>query len=216
MHSSKSKLEMLQAHLGYILEAALLEEMADVAKIRETVTEEIVLHVGDQLQMIPIVMEGSIKISRENESGDELLLYYMEGGDTCAMSLQCCTRKIDSQIKATSMEPSLILMFPSENMERWLDHYKSWRQFILNSYHSRMIELMESIDAIAFMNLDQRLLKYLSDQAKILGSLEINHTHQQVADDLHSSRVVISRLLKQLETKGEIQLLRNKIILKKF
>ncbi|MEY3742055.1 MAG: hypothetical protein RL371_958, partial [Bacteroidota bacterium] len=75
---------MLQAHLGYILEAALLEEMADVAKIRETVTDEIVVHVGDQLQMIPIVMEGSIKISRENESGDELLLYYMEGGDTCA------------------------------------------------------------------------------------------------------------------------------------
>jgi CRP/FNR family transcriptional regulator len=162
------------------------------------------------------VIEGSIKISRENENGEELLLYYMEGGDTCAMSLQCCTRKVDSQIKATSMEPSLLLMFPSENMERWLDHYKSWRQFILNSYHSRMIELMESIDAIAFMNLDQRLLKYLSDQAKILGSLEINHTHQQVADDLHSSRVVISRLLKQLETKGEIQLLRNKIILKKF
>ena len=114
------------------------------------------------------------------------------------------------------MEPSLLLMFPAENMEHWMDQYKSWRQYILNSYHSRMIELMESIDAIAFMNLDQRLLKYLSDQAKILGSIEINHTHQQVADDLHSSRVVISRLLKQLETKGEIKLHRNKIILLNF
>ena len=216
MLRAESKLEMLQAHLGYVLEAALLEEMAEVAKIRETATDEVVVHVGDQLQMIPIVIEGSIKISRENENGDELLLYYMEGGDTCAMSLQCCTRKIDSQIKATSMEPSLLLMFPTEFMERWLDHYKSWRQFILDSYHTRMLELMESIDAIAFMNLDQRLLRYLSDQAKILGSVEINHTHQQVADDLHSSRVVISRLLKQLETKGEIKLLRNKIILINF
>ena len=207
---------MLQDHLGYLLEAELLEQMAQVAKIRETTTDEIIVHVGDHLQMIPIVIEGSIKISRENENGVELLLYYIEGGDTCAMSLQCCTRKIDSQIKATSMEPSFLLMFPAEYMENWLDQFKSWRQYILNSYHTRMLELMESIDAIAFMNLDQRLLRYLSDQAKILGSTEINLTHQQVADDLHSSRVVISRLLKQLETKGEIKLLRNKIILMNF
>ena len=212
----ENKLQLLKEHLGYVLEDGLLEEMAQVAKVRETATDEIVVNVGDHLQMIPIVIEGSIKISRENDNGEELLLYYIEGGDTCAMSLQCCTRKIDSQIKATSMEPSLLLMFPAENMEHWMDQYKSWRQYILNSYHSRMIELMESIDAIAFMNLDQRLLKYLSDQAKILGSVEINHTHQQVADDLHSSRVVISRLLKQLETKGEIKLHRNKIILLNF
>lgn len=207
---------MLQDHLGYVLEDALLNEMAAVAKLRETATDEIIVNVGDHLQMIPIVIEGSIKISREKEDGEEILLYYIEGGDTCAMSLQCCTRKIDSQIKATSMEPSLLLMFPSEYMERWLDQYKSWRQFILDSYHSRLLELMESIDAIAFMNLDQRLLKYLSDQAKILGSLEIHLTHQQIADDLHSSRVVISRLLKQLENRGEIQLSRHKIILLNF
>lgn len=216
MQAKESKLKMLQDHLGYVLEDALLNEMAAVAKLRETATDEIIVHVGDHLQMIPIVIEGSIKISREKEDGEEILLYYIEGGDTCAMSLQCCTRKIDSQIKATSMEPSLLLMFPSEYMERWLDQYKTWRQFILDSYHTRMLELMESIDAIAFMNLDQRLLKYLSDQAKILGSLEIHLTHQQVADDLHSSRVVISRLLKQLETKGEIKLARNKIILRNF
>jgi CRP/FNR family transcriptional regulator len=216
MLKSENKLRLLQEHLGYILEEGLLEEMAQVAKVRETATDEIVVNVGDHLQMIPIVIEGSIKISRENDNGEELLLYYIEGGDTCAMSLQCCTRKIDSQIKATSMEPSLLLMFPAEYMEHWLDQYKSWRQYILDSYHTRMLELMESIDAIAFMNLDQRLLKYLFDQAKILGSVEINLTHQKVADDLHSSRVVISRLLKQLEVKGEIKLLRNKIILNNF
>lgn len=216
MQAKENKLKMLQDHLGYVLEDALLNEMAAVAKLRETATDEIIVNVGDHLQMIPIVIEGSIKISREKEDGEEILLYYIEGGDTCAMSLQCCTRKIDSQIKATSMEPSLLLMFPSEYMERWLDQYKTWRQFIMDSYHTRMLELMESIDAIAFMNLDQRLLKYLSDQAKILGSLEIHLTHQQIADDLHSSRVVISRLLKQLENRGEIQLSRHKIILLNF
>jgi len=214
MLSQQNKELMLQAQLGYVLEPELIAEMAKLAKVRETTTDEIIVHVGDRLQLIPIVIEGSIKVSRENENGEELLLYYIEGGDTCAMSLQCCTKKIDSQIKATAMEPSLLLMIPAEYMEIWMDHYKSWRTYIISNYHTRMMELMESIDAIAFMNLDQRLLKYLRDQAKLLGSLEILHTHQQVADDLHSSRVVISRLLKQLEIKGEITLHRNKIILK--
>lgn len=214
MLSLENKELMLQAQLGYVLEPELIAEMAKLAKVRETTTDEIIVHVGDRLQLIPIVIEGSIKVSRENENGEELLLYYIEGGDTCAMSLQCCTKKIDSQIKATAMEPSLLLMIPAEYMEIWMDQYKSWRTYIINNYHTRMMELMESIDAIAFMNLDQRLLKYLRDQAKLLGSLEILHTHQQVADDLHSSRVVISRLLKQLEIKGEITLHRNKIILK--
>lgn len=214
MLSLENKELMLQAQLGYILESELIAEMAKLAKVRETTTDEIIVHVGDRLQLIPIVIEGSIKVSRENENGEELLLYYIESGDTCAMSLQCCTKKIDSQIKATAMEPSLLLMIPAEYMEIWMDQYKSWRTYIINNYHTRMMELMESIDAIAFMNLDQRLLKYLRDQAKLLGSLEILHTHQQVADDLHSSRVVISRLLKQLEIKGEITLHRNKIILK--
>jgi CRP/FNR family transcriptional regulator len=214
MLSQTDKQTMLEAQLGYALEPALIAEMAQLAKIRETTTDEIIVHVGDRLQLIPIVIEGSIKVSRENEDGEELLLYYIEGGDTCAMSLQCCTKKIDSQIKATAMEPSLLLMIPAEYMEIWMDQYKSWCTYIIRNYHTRMMELMESIDAIAFMNLDQRLLKYLRDQAKLLGSLEILHTHQEVAEDLHSSRVVISRLLKQLEIKGEITLHRNKIVLK--
>jgi CRP/FNR family transcriptional regulator len=104
-------------------------------------------------------------------------------------------------------------MFPSEYMQLWMDKYRSWREYILQSYHTRMLELMETIDEIAFMRLDERLIKYLTDQAKLLGNLELHHTHQQIADDLHSSRVVISRLLKQLENKGAIQIRRNRIIL---
>jgi CRP/FNR family transcriptional regulator len=210
------KKQLLHDTIGYILEEALIEEMSKIAKIRETVQDEIIIHVGDELKMIPIVVYGSIKVSRENTASDELLLYYIEGGDTCAMTLQCCVRKTDSQIKATSMEPSLLLMFPSEYMQLWMDKYRSWREYILQSYHTRMLELMETIDEIAFMRLDERLIKYLTDQAKLLGNLELHHTHQQIADDLHSSRVVISRLLKQLENKGAIQIRRNRIILKEI
>jgi len=210
------KKQLLHDTIGYILEEELIEEMSKIAKIRETVQDEIIIHVGDELKMIPIVVYGSIKVSRENTEGDELLLYYIEGGDTCAMTLQCCVRKTDSQIKATSMEPSLLLMFPSEYMQLWMDKYRSWREYILQFYHTRMLELMETIDEIAFMRLDERLIKYLTDQAKLLGNLELHHTHQQIADDLHSSRVVISRLLKQLENKGAIQIRRNRIILKEI
>lgn len=210
------KKQLLHDTIGYILEEELIEEMSKIAKIRETVQDEIIIHVGDELKMIPIVVYGSIKVSRENPDGDELLLYYIEGGDTCAMTLQCCVRKTDSQIKATSMESSLLLMFPSEYMQLWMDKYRSWREYILQSYHTRMLELMETIDEIAFMRLDERLIKYLTDQAKLLGNLELHHTHQQIADDLHSSRVVISRLLKQLENKGAIQIRRNRIILKEI
>ena len=216
MQNSINKKQLITEALGYIIEPALIDEMSETARIRETVADEIIMHVGDELLMIPIVISGSIKVSRESEEGNELLLYYIEGGDTCAMTLQCCVQKVDSQIKATAMEPSLLLMFPVENMERWMDKYKSWREYILNSYQTRMMELMETIDAMAFMRLDERLLKYINDQVKLLGSLEIYHTHQQIADDLHSSRVVISRLLKQLENKGVIEINRNKITLKNF
>ncbi|MEY4572744.1 MAG: hypothetical protein RLZ10_1992 [Bacteroidota bacterium] len=216
MLKSSDKQKLIYDQLGHILEAELILEMGEVARVRETTIDEIIVHVGDELKMIPLVLSGSIKVSRENKNGEELLLYYIEGGDTCAMTLQCCVRKTDSQIKATTMEPSLLLMFPVDKMEDWMNRFKGWREFILQSYHSRLSELMETIDAIAFMRLDERILKYLKDQAKLLGSLEIHHTHQQIADDLHSSRVVISRLLKQLENKGIIEIHRNKLILKEF
>lgn len=216
MQNLEDKKELLNNTLGYLLEEELIQEMSAIARIKEVLTDEIIIHVGDELLMIPIVINGSIKVSRENELGNELLLYYIEGGDTCAMTLQCCVKKVDSQIKATAMEPSLILMFPIENMDKWMDKYKSWRSFILSSYHSRMMELMETIDAISFMRLDERLLKYLTDQVKLVSSMELHHTHQQIADDLNSSRVVISRLLKQLEIKGIITIHRNKIVMKQF
>jgi CRP/FNR family transcriptional regulator len=214
MKMQEQKIELIKNSLGYILEEELVAEIINNSQLKEIEQDTAIVNVGDELNYIPIVLEGSIKISRENEEGEELLLYYIEGGDTCAMTLQCCVRNTKSEIRATTMEKSLILMIPIKMMEVWLHKYKSWREYILQSYHTRMTELMETIDAITFMRLDERLLKYLTDQAKLLGSLEINHTHQQIAEDLHSSRVVISRLLKQLEIKKIITIQRNKIILK--
>ena len=216
MLNKEDKRKLIHNALGYVLESELIEEMSEVARFRETITDEVVVNVGDNLKLIPILISGSIKISREDNDGNELLLYYIESGDTCAMTLQCCSSKSNSEIKATSMEPSVMFMFPAQMMEYWMDKYKSWREYIISSYHMRLTEIMETVDAIAFLKLDERLLKYLNDQAKLLGTLEIHHTHQQIADDLHSSRVVISRLLKQFENKGIIELYRNNIVIKQF
>jgi CRP/FNR family transcriptional regulator len=216
MLNQEEKKQLIIESIGYLLEPELIEEMSSVAKIRETLANEIVIHVGDELQMFPIIHFGSIKVSRIDDNGNELLLYYIESGDTCMMTLQCCMQKSDSKIQATAMEPSLLIMFPIRYMELWIDKFKSWREYILSGYHSRMGELIETIDAMAFMKLDERLLKYLHDQVKLLGSTEVKYTHKQIADDLHSSRVVVSRLLKQLENKGLIELHRNRITVKDF
>ncbi|MBL1280943.1 MAG: Crp/Fnr family transcriptional regulator [Fluviicola sp.] len=216
MIENEKQKALIKEQIGFLFEEALLEEIYSVGRIKKVDLGQVIMDPGEEVQFIPFIIEGSLKVSRENVDGDELLLYYIESGDTCAMTLQCCVTKSTSSIKATAMEDSILLTIPMQFMEDWMNRYASWRQYILESYHVRISELMETIDAIAFMRLDERLDKYLKDQAKLLGSLEINHTHQQIAEDLHSSRVVISRLLKQMESKGMIQLKRNKVILKGF
>lgn len=205
--------KLIKEQIGFLFDKELLDKILEVGRIKKLPSDYIVIDPGQEIDSIPFVLEGSIKVSRENADGEELLLYYIEAGDTCAMTLQCCVSKRQSQIKATTLEDTTLLMIPVQYMELWMSTNDSWRQYILQSYHTRMVELMETIDAIAFMRLDERLEKYLKDQAKLMGTLEIQHTHQQIAEDLHSSRVVISRLLKQMESKGMITIKRNKIIL---
>jgi CRP/FNR family transcriptional regulator len=205
--------EKIKESIGYLFEEELIDEIVKIGRVKHLDPEEVIIQIGDRIPFLPIIMSGAIKVVRENEKGEDLLLYYIEAGDTCAMTMQCCVKSTLSEVKATAIEPSEILMIPLERMEQWMAKHASWRSYILQSYHYRIQELIETIDAIAFMRLDERLLKYLKDQAKLLGNLEIPVTHQQIADDLNSSRVVISRLLKQLETKGDIKLTRNKIIL---
>lgn len=213
MIESASQKENIREQIGYLFEPALIDEMIENGKIFQIAADEIVVDTGDDLPFVPVVLNGTLKISRDHDN-EELLLYYIEAGDTCTMTMQASARSRKSEIRATALEDSTLLMIPQSLMETWMNTYPGWRKYVVDSYHVRMQELIETIDAIAFMRLDERLQKYLIDQAKLTGSLEIHHTHQQIAEDLHSSRVVISRLLKQLELKGEIRLYRNRIVLK--
>lgn len=202
------------SNLVYFLETELVDEISKIGLVKHYSEGEVIIYPGDKIDKVPIILNGSVKVIRENEKGEEILLYYLESGDTCAMTLQCCMRRGTSEIKAVVGEETQLLFVPSEHMEEWMIKYRSWREFVLGNYHTKLNELIETVDALAFKQLDERLMKYLTDKAKVYGSLELNMTHQQIADDLNSSRVVISRLLKQLEQQELISLYRNRIVLK--
>lgn len=206
----------VKEHYDYIFEDALIEEIADIGRYQHLKAGRHMMEIGDTVKSMPLLLTGAIKILREDNEGDELLLYFLERGDTCAMTMTCCYGDTRSKIKAVVEKDSEIVLIPVGKMEEWLAKYKSWRSFVFESYNVRLNEMLEAIDNLAFLRMDERLYKYLTDKAKVTHSTTIPNTHQEIAYDLHTSRVVISRLLKQLEKEGKIALQRNKIEVLKF
>ena len=200
---------ILSQYYGNLFEPELLKEIDQVSHFKEVKEGDDLIRPGQYIKFMPLILTGSIKVLRADEAGDELLLYHLEQGDTCAMTLTCCLGATRSEIHAITETDAQLLMIPIEKMETWSSNYKSWRNFVFNSYHSRMMELLESVDNIAFNNLDERLVNYLDNKVKILNSKHIYTTHKEIAQDLHTSRVVISRLLKKMELSGRISLHRS-------
>jgi len=204
-------IEELKDNYSHLFEESLLEEISRVGTFKEVPEGFKLMEIGQYIKAMPLLVSGAIKILRNDEDGDELLLYFLEKGDTCAMTLTCCLGETKSQIRAIAETDTKLIMVPIQKMEEWTANYKSWRNFVFESYHGRLIEMLETIDSIAFLKMDERLLKYLKDKAKINKSDIIHNTHQEIANELHTSRVVISRLLKKLENKNKIKLHRNNI-----
>lgn len=202
--------DLKRAYSG-IFEDALLEEIAETGTLKTFHENDMIIDYGDYVKFLPLLLDGAIKILREDKKGDELLLYFLESGDTCAMTLSCCLGQTRSEIRAIAEKETQLIMIPIQKMEEWTYKYKSWRNFVFDSYHSRLTEMLETIDTIAFLNMDKRLMRYLQDKAKINQNELLQVTHQEIAYDLHTSRVVISRLLKKLEIDGKIELQRNAI-----
>ncbi|QXP79835.1 MULTISPECIES: Crp/Fnr family transcriptional regulator [Winogradskyella] len=196
---------------NYLFDSEIIDSIADVALLKTFQKSDIIIDIGQELNFIPLLIKGNIKVLREDKNGDELLLYVLESGDTCAMSLTCCMVKSVSKIRAIADEDVTVIMIPIANMKLWFNSNESWRTFILQSYQVRFDEMLETIDTLAFMKMDKRLFKYLTDQVKLTASTSLAITHQEIAEDLNTSRVVVSRLLKQLEREHKIELGRNKI-----
>ncbi len=207
-------IQELKDHYGHLFEDGLIHEINQAGTFKEIPEGFKLIEVGEYVRYMPLLISGAIKIMRDDDDGDELLLYFLEKGDTCAMTLTCCLGQKKSEIRAIAETEAKLVMIPIQKMEEWSAKYKSWRNFVFESYHNRLNEMLNTIDSIAFHKLDERLLKYLSEKARVSNNNTIHNTHQEIAYELHTSRVVISRLLKKLENLGKIELHRNHITLK--
>jgi len=202
----------LKQLFGNVFEEDLIQEIAKVGTLKEIPEEFMMIDIGENIKGIPLMISGAIKISRENENGEELLLYYLEAGDSCTLTCAWEMGETKSKIRAISEMPSKLIMIPIGHIKHWESKYPSWRRFLFRSYQIRMDELIETLDSLAFNRLEKRLVDYMAEKKRVNGKNELFITHQNIAQELHSSRVVISRLLKKLELSGKIQLKRNKII----
>jgi CRP/FNR family transcriptional regulator len=172
---------------------------------------EIIMRTGQYIKSTALVLEGQIKIYRENQDGGEFLMYYLGPGQACAVSMICAIQSETSEITAIAEEDTEVLLIPVQLMDDLMNKYKSWYQFVIQTYRNRFDELITVVDNIAFHNMDERLEFYLKRHVKNSGKNLIELSHQQIADDLNSSREVISRLLKKMEQRNLVRLNRNMI-----
>lgn len=196
-----------------MLELPLLEEMAAVGNIKFVQAGDVLIQTGQYIRSTVLVISGNIKIFRESEEGGEFLVYYLRPGNACAVSMICAMKRDTSEVSAIAVDDSEVLLVPLERMDTWMMRYTSWNHFVLGNYRERFEELLQVVDQIAFRSLDERLEFHLQRLAKHSNSHTIQASHQDIANDLNSSREVISRLLKKMEQKGLVTLQRNQIIL---
>ncbi|MEO9531856.1 MAG: Crp/Fnr family transcriptional regulator [Crocinitomicaceae bacterium] len=180
-------------------------------KIEKLAAGETLMSIGDSAKKIPLIVKGTIKVMREDHDGNELFLYYLNEGQTCAMSLNCAMINTKSEIHAMAEDDAVVISLPANIAGEWFSTNPEWQRLILETYQMRFREMLGTIDGIAFMQLDERVLKYLQQKKEVSADEELHLTHQQIADDLNSSREVISRVLKILEKKEKLVLGRNKI-----
>lgn len=192
-------------------DSALLEHLEKVGQVVEFDEGEMLMRTGQYFKQSLLLLEGRVKVYREGENGDEFFLYYLEPGNACALSIICATKNETSEIKAITVTPVKALAIPLQYMDSLMKDYRQWYYFVLETYRSRFEELLQVIDQIAFHSMDEKLEFYLKRQFDTLKTKTIPVTHQQIADDLNSSREVISRLLKKLESQKRISISRNEI-----
>ena len=197
--------------LSHIFEPALLQEIQQFGILQQFKEGDLIMDYGKYIRMMPIVLSGTIKVYRLDDDGHEILLYYLSSSESCSMAYSCCIEAKKSEVKAIAEDDVELIGIPHIKLDEWLCKYPDWKNYIMRSFNERFIELLKSIESIAFHKLDQRLVEYLKEKQRITGSSVIKASHSLIADELATSRVVISRLLKQLENNKQVILYRNEI-----
>ena len=188
----------------------LLDEIKRFARVKSVKKDAIIMSPGDEVFFVPIVQQGVLRIVRQNDEGREIFLYHLYPGQTCAMAINCCQAHKKSMVKAIAEEDTEILQIPVNLVEEWFK-YPEWKTFVNSTYGSRFAELIDVIDLIAFSNMDKQVLHYLQERARAAGTKALYITHKQIADELHTHREAVSRLLRTMEEKNMLKLGRNTI-----
>ena len=206
--------DILRKALPNLTDPKLLDRLLEKGQFSTFEPGKTLMEPGQFVKAVPLVLDGSIKIMRVDEDGKELFLYYLETGETCALSLTCCSAARPSEIKAIVEEKASMLFIPIQVHEQLVDEFKQWKDFVSTTYQHRFQEMLTVLDAVAFKRMDERLMNYIVTKMKQLKSNELHTTHQEIANELGTAREVISRLLKQLEKKKWIELGRNVIYIR--
>jgi CRP/FNR family transcriptional regulator, anaerobic regulatory protein len=202
--------EIISEHFPSLQEE-LTERIAKLGTFKTYKEGEFLVRTGQYIRSTMLILDGLVKVYREDEEGNEFFMYYLDGGKACALSMLCAVKQDTSELTAKAVTNTTVISIPLEYMDQWMTEYKSWYHFVLSTYRERFEELLLTIDHIAFRNMDERLVFYLKRHQEKLKSNIIPLTHTEIAQELNSSREVITRLLKKLSDKGVLRLHRQHI-----
>jgi CRP/FNR family transcriptional regulator len=204
-------IKTLKEKLSQIFEKKLVEEILGFADVIHVKEGDVIMDYGKKVRFMPIIISGTLRVMRKDEEGREIILYYLSNNESCAMAYACCMEAKLSEVKAIAEDNMELIKIPHEKLDEWLMKYPSWKSYIFSSFTQRFNELLRSLESVAFHKLDERLIKYLKNKVKMSGKTSIPLSHNQIAEEMGTSRVVISRLLKQLENDKKLVLYRNEI-----
>jgi CRP/FNR family transcriptional regulator len=197
-----------------LFEDQLVNEIEGQGEFKTFPANEILMRKGQYIRSTMLVLNGLIKVYREDDEGNEFLMYYLKPGEACALSLVCAAKHEASPIMAKTVVETDVMMVPVDTMSEWMSKFKSWYQFVIETYRTRFDELLATLDNVAFRSMDERLEFYLKRAKEAQQTTLLNISHQEIAQELNTSREVVSRLLKKMEQKGLVGLQRNAIELK--
>jgi len=192
-------------------EPELKSRLAQESTLKSIPAGEVIMRTGQYFKYTLLIASGKVKLYREGQDGEEAYIYTLHAGNACALSMICNTREQTSEIMAMAMEETVAIMIPIQLMDSLMQQYKSWYYFVIDNYRSRFEELLTVLDSVIFKGMDERLEFYLKNQIKARGTKELPMTHMEIANDLNTSREVVSRLLKKMEQDKKIKLFRSHI-----
>ncbi|MEY3412201.1 MAG: hypothetical protein RIQ70_889, partial [Bacteroidota bacterium] len=204
-------METLRNSLMLLFETALVEEILAIKNVKPFKEGETIIDYGMAIKFMPYIISGTIRVMKNDEDNREILLYYLSSNESCSMAYSCCMEAKKSEVRAIAEDNVALIAIPHDKLDEWLIKYPSWKSYIFNGFTQRFNELLKSIESIAFHKLDERLITYLANKAKITGKSALQLSHSQIAEEMGTSRVVISRLLKHLENDKKLLLYRNEI-----